>query len=356
MKKFLTFLMTAILTLGVFTMSACGGNTEKGVFLLSLSDDVMNSFIADNKIDGKYDVYGKVDITNDQYKFIDASSPVKTLGVSATYIVSNDLSEDVVYNITKAMWESKGSIGHTVESTMDINLALVTIGNVKIHPGAAKYYREKGLTIADDRIASCGTATSDITIYTGGTGGTYYAFTNGLQSQLKDKTAYNYTVVGDTGGSVANLKAIKNGNCNMAIVQNDTMVNAYNGLTNNFAESGAITNFSVIGEVYPEVMQIVTNDSSIKSLADLKGSKKIVSIGDVGSGVEANAVALLKKYGVDITYNESTKTYTSKDISIKNLSVAKSADGMKDEVVDVFFFTSGAPATSITELATALNK
>ena len=142
MKKFLTFLMTAILTLGVFTMSACGGASEKGVFLLSLSDDVMNSFIADNKIDGKYDVYGKVDITNDQYDFIDASSPVKTIGVSATYIVSNDLSEEVVYNITKAMWESKGSIGHSVESTMDTNLALVTIGNVKIHPGAAKYYRE----------------------------------------------------------------------------------------------------------------------------------------------------------------------------------------------------------------------
>lgn len=355
MKKLLVFLLTAIMSIGALSMIGCG-NKDKGVYLLSLSDDVMNEFIADNKIDGKYDVYGKVDITNDQYDFIDASSPVKTIGVSATYIVSNNLSEDVVYNITKAIWESKGSIGHSVESSMDIQKAVETIGNVKIHPGAAKYYKENGVEIADDRIATCGSNVSDITIYTGGTGGTYYAFTNGLQLQLSKKTSYSYTVVGDTGGSVANLRAIKNGTCNMAIVQNDTMVNAYNGLTNNFAEDGAITNFSVIGEVYPEVMQIVTNDSSIKSLADLKGSKKIVSIGDVGSGVEANAVALLKKYGVDITYNESTKTYTSKDISIKNLSVAKSADGMKDEVVDVFFFTSGAPATSISELATALNK
>lgn len=202
-------------------------------------------------------------------------------------------------------------------------------------------------------MAGCGG--TNIVIYTGGTGGTYYAFTNGLQTQLAKKTDYTYTVVGDTGGSVANLQAMKNGDCKMAIVQNDTMVNAYNGLTNNFAESGPITNFSVIGQVYPEVIQIVTDDANIKSLADLKGSGKSVSIGDVGSGVEANAVALLKKYGIDITFDEAKKQYTSTDIVIQNLSVAKSADAMKENKLSVFFFTSGAPATSITEIALAKN-
>lgn len=201
-------------------------------------------------------------------------------------------------------------------------------------------------------MTGCG-GNTNITIYTGGTGGTYYAFTNGLQTQLAKKTDYTYTVVGDTGGSVANLKAILNGDCKMAIVQNDTMVNAYNGLTNNFAQTGKIQNFSVIGQVYPEVIQIVTDDANIKSLADLKGSGKSVSIGDVGSGVEANAVALLKKYGIDIQFDEASKKYTSTDITIQNLSVAKSADAMKENKLSVFFFTSGAPATSITEIALA---
>ncbi len=202
-----------------------------------------------------------------------------------------------------------------------------------------------GLTTTS--LIGCGS--EKITIYTGGTGGTYYAFTNGLVNQLRSKTPYTYNVIGDTGGSVANLKAIGSGDCKMAIVQNDTMVNAYNGLTDNFS-TGAITNFSVIGQVYPEVVQIVTNDASIKSLADLVGSNKRVSIGDVGSGVEANAVALLKKYGVNIERNNNA--YVSSDITIKNLSVANSANAMKDGNLDVFFFTSGAPATSITELAT----
>ena len=194
----------------------------------------------------------------------------------------------------------------------------------------------------------------NITIYTGGTGGTYYAFTNGLKNQLSEKTSYNYTVIGDTGGSVANLKAIGKGDCKMAIVQNDTMVNAYNGLTTSF-ETGKIDNFSVIGQVYPEVIQIVTDDPTITSLSDLKNSGKSVSIGDVGSGVEANAVALLQKYGVDISFNESKNKYESSDIVIKNLSVALSADEMKENKLSVFFFTSGAPATSITEIALAKN-
>lgn len=194
---------------------------------------------------------------------------------------------------------------------------------------------------------------NSITVYTGGTGGTYYAFTNGLSTQLNKKTGYNFNVVGDTGGSVANLKAIFSGDCKMAIVQNDTMVNAYNGLTNNFADTGAITNFSVIGEVYPEVVQIVTDDANIKSLADLKNSGKSVSIGDVGSGVEANAVALLKKSGVTINFDDTSKKYSSPDITIQNLSVAKSAEAMQNNQLDVFFFTSGAPATSITEIALA---
>lgn len=199
--------------------------------------------------------------------------------------------------------------------------------------------------------AMSGCGGTNIVISTGGTGGTYYAFTNGLQTQLSKKTSYKYNVVA-SGGSVDNLKKIGSGDCKMAIVQNDTMVNAFNGFTDSFA-TGAITNFSVLGQVYPEVIQIVTDDASIKSLADLKNSGKSVSIGDVGSGVEANAIALLRKYGISIQRNETTKEYSSSDIQIRNLSVAKSAEAMQNEQLDVFFFTSGAPATSITEISLA---
>ena len=121
--------------------------TSNNIYMIGLSTEVMNEFIADNKINGEYDVYSIQPITNAQYNFIPATEPVYTIGVSATYIISNTLSEEVVYNITKAIWESKGSIGHSVESTMNTQYAFVTIGNVPVHPGAAKYYRELGLTV-----------------------------------------------------------------------------------------------------------------------------------------------------------------------------------------------------------------
>ena len=145
--------------------------------------------------------------------------------------------------------------------------------------------------------------TASITIGTGSTSGTYYAYTNAVGMILKDATGYTYNVI-STGGSVANINGIEDGDYNMAIVQNDTMIKAYNKL-DDFNFPVAITSFSVLGEVYSEVMQVVVRSDlkdTVKTLTDVKGLR--VSIGDAGSGTEANAKALLAAYGVstdDIT-------------------------------------------------------
>ncbi len=189
-----------------------------------------------------------------------------------------------------------------------------------------------------------GGKTDTILVGTGGTTGTYYAYTNAVGTILGNATGLTYNVV-STGGSVANINGIEDGDYTMAIVQNDTMINAFNGLdAENFAN--AITSFSVMGEVYSEVVQIVVRadlKDQVKSLADLAGLR--VSVGDVGSGVYNNAKNLLAAYGVDI----------DKDIQQNNLSVGNSADAMKDGKLDAFFFTSGAPTTAITELATSMD-
>lgn len=194
-------------------------------------------------------------------------------------------------------------------------------------------------------LAACGSDTKSevvkIVVGTGGPTGTYYAYTNALGTILKDKTGFDFSVV-STGGSVANINGIDIGDYKMAIVQNDTMINAYNGLTDNFAKP--ITNFSVVAEVYSEVIQIVVDaklKDTVKTLADLKGLR--VSVGDIGSGVYNNAKELLAAVGIDI----------DTDIIQSNLSVGNSADAMKDGGLDAFFFTSGAPTTAITELITA---
>lgn len=185
---------------------------------------------------------------------------------------------------------------------------------------------------------------SKITVGTGGPTGTYYAYTQAVGTVLGEKTGLAFDVV-STGGSVANIKGIDAGDYKMAIVQNDTMINAYNNLdADNFDK--AITSFSVLGEVYSEVIQIVVRGDlkdSVSTLADLKGLR--VSVGDAGSGVYNNAKTLLAAYGIDI----------DNDIVQNNLSVGESANAMKDGNLDAFFFTSGAPTTAITELITAMD-
>lgn len=113
--------------------------TSTDVRILSLSEDLRST------LKSKYPFYIDATITHDQYDFIPADDPVETVGVTATYIISNDISEEQVYNITKALWENKDSITHAKVSEMKLENAVAALGGVPLHPGAEKYYKEIGL-------------------------------------------------------------------------------------------------------------------------------------------------------------------------------------------------------------------
>ncbi len=76
---------------------------------------------------------------------------VRTPAVSALFVVSSDLDEELVYGITKALWNSNTrkllDNGHakgkliTAETALD---GIDTLG-VPLHPGAERYYREMGM-------------------------------------------------------------------------------------------------------------------------------------------------------------------------------------------------------------------
>ena len=197
---------------------------------------------------------------------------------------------------------------------------------------------------ATDGNASDGNATAGdvadviktITVGTGGTTGTYYAFTTAV-GQILNTDAYTFNVI-STGGSQANIEMIADGEAQFAIVQNDVMNYAYEG-TNGFAEP--ITSFSAVACVYSEICQLVATEASgITSMADLKG--KTVAVGDVGSGVYYNAQQILEAAGLDI----------DTDIKKVTASFGDSATQLKDGSIDAAFITAGTPTTAITDLAT----
>lgn len=196
--------------------------------------------------------------------------------------------------------------------------------------------------------AACGTTASTpsesdstaasiekINFATGGTSGTYYGFIGVVAQVLNEKVEGMNINVQSTGASQANIQLVEAGENNFAIVQNDVMYYAYNGMA---MFDAPVTNFSAVLSCYPETVQIVAGNG-ITSIDQLKG--KNVSVGAADSGTRFNAEQILGVYG--ITFDDINPVYES---------FADSADSMKNGTIDACFVVAGAPTTALTELAT----
>lgn len=73
---------------------------------------------------------------------------VTTVTVKATLIVSANASEDVVYNIVKAIFDNKDAIAAENGKGAELSLENATTGMAApFHAGAAKYFEENGITV-----------------------------------------------------------------------------------------------------------------------------------------------------------------------------------------------------------------
>jgi len=97
------------------------------------------------KIREKYPYFSEpVTIPKGTYKGV--NEDVVTTGSLATLCVRADLPEDLVYNITKTIFEKKDEIAKVHEKGKSIDLKNATNGiSIPLHPGAEKYYKEKGV-------------------------------------------------------------------------------------------------------------------------------------------------------------------------------------------------------------------
>ena len=188
-------------------------------------------------------------------------------------------------------------------------------------------------------LAACGgtKAATKMTMGTGGTAGTYYAFGGVLGQYIQNKAGIEVNVV-STDGSKANIESIDSGDYQLGTVQSDVMAYAWAG-SRSFESNGAINSFRVVGGLYAEAVQLITMDPNVKSVADLAG--KSVSIGAPGSGTYFNAMDVLGAAGL-----------TEADIKPQYQSFADSTDALKDGKIDAAFIVAGAPTAAITELCT----
>ncbi|OMP66943.1 TAXI family TRAP transporter solute-binding subunit [Domibacillus epiphyticus] len=181
-----------------------------------------------------------------------------------------------------------------------------------------------------------GGKSKDLSLLTGGTGGTYYPLGGQIANIISDKTEMNITPQ-TSGASAENMETLRAGEAEIAFSQTDIGAYALEG--KEMFEGEPINNIQAIGSLYPETIQLVTTaKSGITSVEDLKGKK--VSVGAPGSGAYINAMQVLEIHGL-----------STEDIEAQNLSFDESTDGIQAGNIDAAFITAGTPTGAVEALS-----
>ena len=202
------------------------------------------------------------------------------------------------------------------------------------------------LAIAGAMAISTGAVAQEkfITIGTGGQTGVYFVVGQSicrLVNRDSAKTGLKCTAP-STGGSIANINAIKAGDMDMGVAQSDWQFHAYNGSAKfegqKFDKLRAV--FSVHGEPFTVIARA---DAGIASFDDLKGKR--VNVGNPGSGQLATMEVVL-----------DAKGWTMGDFALASeLKPAEQSAALGDNKVDAIIYTVGHPNGSIQEATSTVD-
>jgi TRAP transporter TAXI family solute receptor len=129
-------------TAGYPTSSIMDLATLHDIDLVSFSDEFMG------ELTETFSYFVKSSIPAGTYNGVDHDTP--TPAVMAMWVCDADLPEDLIYRITKTFWENVEEM-HKVHSKCKLfTLDTATAGaSVPVHPGAAKFYKEAGISVPD---------------------------------------------------------------------------------------------------------------------------------------------------------------------------------------------------------------
>lgn len=124
---------------GLPTAAVTEITTTAGGKLISIEDDVII------KLQEKYPWYGKFTISAGTYSGQDED--ITTTAIKMAIFTTADLSEDVVYDLTKTFWENIDTLKETNNALKDMKVedAVEDLAGLPLHDGAIKYYKEIGI-------------------------------------------------------------------------------------------------------------------------------------------------------------------------------------------------------------------
>ncbi|MEM7643911.1 MAG: TAXI family TRAP transporter solute-binding subunit [Pseudomonadota bacterium] len=183
-----------------------------------------------------------------------------------------------------------------------------------------------------------------ITIGTGGQTGVYFVVGQSI-CRLVNRGSADHGLkctAPSTGGSIANINAIKAGDMDMGVAQSDWQFHAYNGSSE--FEGDGYDNLRAVFSVHGEPFTVVARaDSEIATFDDLFGKR--VNVGNPGSGQRATMDVVLDAMG-----------RTSDDFALASeLKPAEQSAALGDNKVDAIIYTVGHPNGSIQEATSTVD-
>jgi uncharacterized protein len=178
---------------------------------------------------------------------------------------------------------------------------------------------------------------------TGGTTGIYYVIGQTICS-LVNRGIKQHGVkctAPSTGGSIANINAVRAGELQMGIAQSDWQYHAYHG-DSTFKDRGPFTDLRALFSVHAEPFTVVARkDANIKGFNDLKGKR--VNVGNIGSGQRTTMDVVMQAKG-----------WKMSDFKLaSDLKAAEQPAALCENKVDAITYMVGQPNGSIQEVTTS---
>jgi TRAP transporter TAXI family solute receptor len=114
--------------------------TGAGVYVFGCPADDSDRFIA------RYPFFAKGIIPKGTYK-ANPDRGIETLTVWNFMVVPKDIPEDFVYEVVKATFDNVDILVAAHESAKEVRPENVIYSPIALHPGAVRYYRDKGITL-----------------------------------------------------------------------------------------------------------------------------------------------------------------------------------------------------------------
>jgi TRAP transporter TAXI family solute receptor len=127
--------LDAMFVLSRYPVDNVRGALERGSHLIPLAGDPVE------QLHRQYPFFRPMLIAGGAYRT--QPLPVRTIGVHSLLLCRVDLDEGLVYRLTKALFQSLAEQSNELLWSVDLDRAAAT--PIPLHPGAARYYREREL-------------------------------------------------------------------------------------------------------------------------------------------------------------------------------------------------------------------